>query len=152
MTRADLLGFLRGQSLAAAASVSDAGTPQAAVVGIVVTDQFEVVFDTIATSRKARNLRARPHLALVIGGMRPGDERTVQYEGLADEPAGHDLERVTELYLRCFPTGLKRQKWPGLTYLRVRPTWIRCSDFAQDPPLVVEFDFPEPRPAADPAP
>jgi hypothetical protein len=26
-------------------------------------------------------------------------------------------------------------------HLRLRPTWIRYSDFNQDPPLVVEFEF-----------
>ena len=29
----------------------------------------------------------------------------------------------------------------GLIYVRSRPTWIRYSDFNQDPPLIVEFDF-----------
>lgn len=139
ITRADLLDFMRHQSLAVVASVSDAGAPEAAVVGIAVTDQFEVVFDAPTSSRKARNVRARPDVALVIGGMTPGDERTVQYEGIADEPAGHDLEVLKELYFLGFPDGRERSG-PGLTYLRLRPTWIRFSDFNQDPPLVVEFD------------
>jgi hypothetical protein len=29
--------------------------------------------------------------------------------------------------------------WPGLTYFRVRPRWIRYSDFGQAPPLIAEF-------------
>lgn len=141
MTRADLLDFMRGQSLAVVATVSDTGAPEAAVVGIAVTDRFEVVFDTLRTSRKARNLRARPLAALVIGGTTPGDERTVQYEGTADEPAGQDLEPLRELYFRSFAQGRERSEWPDLTYLRLRPTWIRYSDYHQDPPLIVEFEF-----------
>jgi hypothetical protein len=35
--------------------------------------------------------------------------------------------------------------WPGLTYVRVRPTWIRYSNFGGRPsenqPEIVEFDF-----------
>jgi hypothetical protein len=139
MTRANLLDFMRDQSLAVIASVSDAGTPVAAVVGIAVTDQF--VFDALTSSRKVRNLRARPRAALVIGGMTPGDERTVQYEGTADEPAGHDLELLKEPYFLRLPDGRERRGWPGLMYLRLRPTWIRYGDFNQDPPLVVEFEF-----------
>jgi general stress protein 26 len=141
MTRADLLVFMRGQSLAVVATVSDAGAPEAAVVGIAVTDGFEVVFDTLRTSRKARNLRARPRVALVIGGITPGDERTVQYEGTADEPAGQDLELLKELYFRSFAEGRERDEWPDLTYVRLRPAWIRYSDYNQDPPLILEFEF-----------
>lgn len=141
MDRADLLRFMRDQPLAVVASVSDAGAPEAAVVGIVVTDKFEVVFDTLTSSRKTLNLRARPSAALVIGGLMPGDERTVQYEGIADEPTGRELELVKELYFRRFPDGRARSARPGTMYLRVMPTWIRFSDFKRDPPDVVEFRF-----------
>ncbi len=41
MTRADLLQFMRAHRYAVQASVSAAGLPQAALVGIVVTDGFE---------------------------------------------------------------------------------------------------------------
>lgn len=74
-----LLEFLRIHRLAVQSSVSAAGAAQAAIVGFAVTDRFEIVFDTLATTRKARNLRQNPRVALVIGGWTPGDERTVQY-------------------------------------------------------------------------
>jgi hypothetical protein len=69
-------------------SVSPLSGPQAAVVGIVVSDHFEVFFDTVESSRKAANLRRNPKVALVVGGLSVGDERTVHYEGVADEPSG----------------------------------------------------------------
>ena len=34
-----------------------------------------------------------------------------------------------------------RQLWPGLTYVRIRPTWLRFSNFNQNPPEIVEFIF-----------
>lgn len=141
MTRADILEFMRSHPLAVQASVSPLGVPQAAVVGFIVTDDFEIVFDTVDTTRKAINLRRNAHCALVIGGMVNGDERTVQYEGIADEPAGTDLERLKELYFVRFPDGRDRQHWAGLTYIRVRPRWLRFSDFNQSPPAIVEFSF-----------
>jgi hypothetical protein len=110
------------------------------VVGIAVSDDFEIVFDTIETSRKAQNLRRRAAIAFVIGGLAPNDERTVQYEGVADEPTSVERERLTELYLAVFPDGRERQKWPGLIYIRATPTWLRYSDYNQNPPLLVEFD------------
>ena len=141
MTRSELLQFMRGHSLAVQTSVSPSTAPQAAVVGIVVTDAFEVFFDTLDVTRKIQNLRRNPEIAFVIGGLTDGDERTVQYEGVADEPAGAELQRLKEFYFIRFPDGRARQSWRGLVYVRARPTWIRYSDFNQAPPKIVEFDF-----------
>lgn len=144
MTRADLLAFMRKHSLAVQASVSSWDSPQAAVVGIVVTDEFEVFFDALDTSRKVNNLRCNPRIAFVIGGLTNGDERTVQYEGVADAPVGTELERLKYLYFLQFPDGRDRQAVPGVTYVRAIPRWIRYSDFGRTPWDIVEFDF-EPR-------
>ncbi|MDP9278844.1 MAG: hypothetical protein M3P00_05430 [Gemmatimonadota bacterium] len=112
-------------------------------MGIVATDDFELFFDTVDTNRKVGNLRRNPKIAFVIGGMTDGDERTVQYEGISDEPIGAELRRLKELYFKWFAGGRERQTWPGITYIRTRPTWIRYSDFNQDPPEIVEFDVVE---------
>ena len=139
MTRDALLQFMRSEKYAVQTSVSAAGSPQAAVVGIAVTDAFEIVFDTVASSRKAPNLRANPSIAFVIGGTGDGDEQTVQYEGIADEPSGEELDRLCAVYYAKFPDGRDRLAWPGLIYVRVRPTWIRYSNFGANPPEIVEF-------------
>jgi len=110
------------------------------VVGVVISDRFEVFFDTLDQSRKAKNLRRNQKVAFVIGGLTAGDESTVQYEGIADEPSGADLERLKALYFSRFPDGRARQSWPGLIYLRARPTWIRYSNFDGTPPNIEEFD------------
>lgn len=134
-----LLEFLRQHRLAVEASVSPTDWPQAAVIGFAVTDQFEIVFDTLASTRKAKNFRQNPKLALVIGGLTADDERTVQYEGMADEPKGDELERLKAVYYRAYPDGPSRLTWPGLIYVRVRPLWIRYSDYKINPPQIVEF-------------
>jgi general stress protein 26 len=139
MTAAELLSFMREHLLAVQASVSMSGSAQAAAIGIVVTDDFEVFFDTVGETRKVANLRANPRIAFVIGGTTAGDERTVQYEGLTDEPTGAELKRLKELYFESFPDGRERESWPGITYMRARPTWIRYSDFKPDPPEIIEF-------------
>ncbi len=102
------------------------GAPQAAVVGIAVSDALEVVFDTLGTSRKANNLRLDPRVALVVGW---DEEQTLQLEGLADEPTGAELERLKRVYLAAFPDGIEREQWPDITYVRVRIKWARYSDF-----------------------
>lgn len=139
MTPAKLLEFLRLYRLAVQTSVSPLQNPQAAIVGFGVTDQFEIVFDTLASTRKAQNLRKNPRIALVIGGWTPGDERTAQYEGEADEPSRAELQRVAEAYYAAYPDGRERAKWAGLTYFRAKPIWIRYSDYNQNPPEIVEF-------------
>ena len=138
MDAQQLLRFLRSNRLAVQASLSR-DAPQAAVVGFAISDALEIVFDTLETTRKAINLRQNPHIALVIGGLIPGDERTVQYEGIADEPSGADLEHLKAIYYSAYPDGPMRANWPGLIYIRVRPKWIRYSDYNQDPPEIVEF-------------
>jgi general stress protein 26 len=139
MTREALLAFMRSERYAVQASVSTGHSPQAAVVGIAVSDTFEVVFDTVSSSRKAENLRGNAAIAFVIGGNHPGDERTVQYEGRADVPAGDELQRVQEIYFNVFPDGRDRLAWPGLIHIRVTPTWIRYSDDDAQPPTIVEY-------------
>jgi hypothetical protein len=139
MNPSDLLAFLRQHRLAVQASISPPEQPQAAVVGFAVTDRFEIVFDTVDSTRKARNLRQNSRIALVIGGVSAGEERTVQYEGIADEPEGSELERLKAVYYDAYPDGPSRLSWKGLIYVRVRPTWIRYSDYTVNPPLIVEF-------------
>jgi hypothetical protein len=133
---------MRSEKYAVQTSVSPGGLPQAAVVGIAVSDRFEIVFDTLDSSRKAPNLRANPAVAFVIGGTRDGDERSVQYEGIADEPSGGELDRLLDVYYARFPDGRERRSWKGLIYIRVTPTWIRYSNFSANPPEIVEFDPP----------
>ncbi|HEY2378626.1 MAG TPA: pyridoxamine 5'-phosphate oxidase family protein [Gemmatimonadaceae bacterium] len=134
-----MLAFLRAHRLAIQATASLDGAPQAAVVGYAVTDDLELVFDTLASTRKAQNLRANPRVAFVIGGLKRADERTVQYEGIADEPVGEELERLKRIYYDVFPDGPSRLSWPGLIYVRVRPMWLRYSDYNTDPPEIMEF-------------
>jgi len=109
-------------------------------VGFAISDTFEIVFDTLSTARKSINLRANPRIALVIGGWVAGDERTVQCEGEADEPTGAERARITEVYYSAYPDGRDRAKWPGLTYFRVKPAWIRYSDYNRNPPEIIEFE------------
>jgi general stress protein 26 len=136
MERDELVGFLRRYKLAVEASVGAGGVPQAAVIGFAVSDALEIVFDTVDTTRKHRNLRADPRIALVIGW---DHEITAQIEGTSDFPEGDELERMRAVYFSAYPDGRDRLAWPGITHVRVRPTWIRYTDFSRDPPRVVEL-------------
>jgi hypothetical protein len=140
MTKTELLTFMRSNHHAVQATVSVAAAAQASVVGIAVSDDLEIVFDTVATTRKIQNLRSNPAISFVIGGTLPGDERSLQYDGVADEPTGAELERLKGIYYAVFPDGPSRLAWDGLTYVRARPRWLRYMDFNANPPVVLELD------------
>jgi pyridoxine/pyridoxamine 5'-phosphate oxidase len=138
MTKAELFGFISGCKLAVLGSVSPEGFPQAALVGIAVTEELEIVFDTLDTTRKFRNLVADGRASFVIGWE---GEKTVQLEGEAFLPEGEELERYKKIYFAAWPDGQARQSWPGMVYFVVRPRWIRYSDFDQRPPMIEEQSF-----------
>ncbi len=140
MTRSELLAFMRSRPYAVQSSVSPAGVPQSATVGVAVSDDFDVVFDTIRTSRKGRNLAANPAIAFTFGSLEVGATRSVQLEGVAEVLDGPEHDRLVALYLNAFPDGVERQTWPGLIYIRVRTRWLRDSDFDAVPPRADEYD------------
>jgi pyridoxine/pyridoxamine 5'-phosphate oxidase len=138
MTEADIYTFMAQCRLGVLSTISDANTPQSALVGIAITPQFEIIFDTVKSSRKYPNLIATPVCSFVIGWV---GEQTVQHEGEAEELKSPELERYQEMYFKVWPDGPARMSWPGIVYFVVRPTWIRYSDFDQRPPLIYEFNL-----------
>jgi len=103
-----------------------------------VTKDLDVVFDSTDIARKCANLRRNPRIAVVIGW---DDARTLQIEGVADEPKGRELESLKETYFTAHPAGRARADWPGLTYFRVKPRWARFSNYFR-PRQIDEMTFP----------
>lgn len=138
MNKEEIYEFIQRHKLGVLATVSSSETPEAAVVGIAVTTNLELIFDTLGTARKCQNLRTNPHIAFVIGW---DEEITLQYEGEARELDGSELERYKQVYFEKWPDGVERESWPDITYFKVRPSWIRYSDFSKNPPFIVEQKF-----------
>ncbi len=131
---------MHSHPLVVVTSLSPEGAPQAAMLCVAVNEGLELVLDTVDSSRMYRNLQLDPRIAVVFGdcgGYTTGthDERTVQCEGLADLPEGEELRSVQdETYFHQFPDGRLRLAWKGITYIRIRPTWLRYSDYNRNPP------------------
>ncbi len=138
MTRADIYRFIAQQTLGVLGTISPAGKPQSALVGIAVTPECEIIFDTVKSSRKFQNLTANPLCSFEVGWT---GEITVQFEGEAHQPEGTELSRYQQMYFKRWPECLSHLSWPGITYFVVRPRWIRYSDFDQNPPFIQEFKF-----------
>lgn len=139
MNIAGIYEFIARQNLGVLGSIATDGKPQSALVGIAVSNELEIIFDTVKSSRKFQNLIKNPRCSFVIGW---AGETTVQYEGVAFQPEGAQLQRYQQIYFTSWPDGPARLSWPGITHFVVRPTWVRYSDFDQRPPFIQEFTFP----------
>jgi len=139
MEKTSIYAFMTGYRYGVVSSIAANRVPQSALVGIAVTPELEIVFDTLNSTRKYKNLIKQPSCSFVVGW---GGEKTIQYEGTAAEPKGAELERCQEVYFAVWPDGLARMSWPGITYFVVRPKWVRYSDYDQNPPLIEEMLFP----------
>ncbi len=138
MSNEELRRFIASKKYAVLSSLSPDNIPQSALVGIAVTAKLEVVFDTLNTSRKYRNLLRSPQAALVIGW---DDEITLQYEGIARAPGASELKHYQEAYFAKWPEGRAHLKWPGIVYFVVEPKWIRYSDFNEGSRGIFEMTF-----------
>ena len=146
LTRDEAYTFIRARRLGVISTIMDDGSPEAALIGIAVTPELELIFDTVDTTRKCANLRRDPRAALVIGWRgdylnHTGGFETMQCNGIADEPQGEELARVLDVYFAMHPEGQSRQGWPGLTYFRVRPRWLRYSSYYR-PRAIAELTLP----------
>jgi pyridoxine/pyridoxamine 5'-phosphate oxidase len=126
LTSAELYEFIARHRYGVVATTQEDGLSQSALVGIAVSPDLNVYFDTVGDTRKAKNLRRDPRISMVIGWE---DEQSVQLEGIADEPKGVNLAALKLVYYAAWPDGPARESWPGITWFRVRPRWIRFSDF-----------------------
>lgn len=106
MTTEFLFNFISGHRYAVLSSVSPEGKPEAALVGIATAPDLRIIFDTVTTSRKYKNLLYNHSIALVIG---LESEQTIQYEGRAEILTGSDSDHLLELYFRVFPDGRERK-------------------------------------------
>jgi hypothetical protein len=138
MERIALHSFMARHRYGVVSSTSGDDTPQSALVGIAITPDLEIIFDTVKSSRKYRNLIARPDCSFVVGW---AGEQTVQFEGHATEPNGPDLKSYQEMYFTVWPEGRAHLNWPSIAYFVVRPRWIRYSDYDQTPPIIEEISI-----------
>jgi hypothetical protein len=134
----EMLAYMRRHKLAVVATIAADGSPQSALVGVGTTEELEVVFDTLSTTRKHANLQRDRRIAVTFSGP---DEQTLQYEGVAlpVSLAGSD-DVYRQAYYEAWPDGRQRVQWQNLVYWRVVPRWARYSDYDRGP-LIVELHW-----------
>ncbi len=125
MDRAELVAFVRRHARAMVATKGPAGTAQTAEYRIAITDEAEFIFETSIYSQKYANIRSFSGVALIVGGDEPV---VVQSEGIADVLADAERDRCLRVYFQQFPADRARAKDRDITYVRIRPQWIRMRD------------------------
>lgn len=131
--------FITQQKLAVVSTINSHCKPESALVGIAVSINLEIIFDTVTASRKYQNILHNPNVSVVVGW---DDEITVQYEGYATVLGkDSDADNMREIYYRAYPDGRERaDTWPGLVHIKISPKWIRYNNF-NEPTAIKEFTF-----------
>ena len=140
MTKQDIYDFIRRHGSAVLATAAADGAPQSAFMFVGITPDLDLIFYTLESNRKCENLRRDPRLSATFGDAQAG--QTLQYEGVAVEQSGTALESARRTYLECLPDAVDRVQWPGLIFFKVRPVWLRYSEYGRGW-KVEELRFPE---------
>ncbi len=139
MTTEQVYNFIRMNKLAVLATVTPDNKSESACMGIAVTSDLTIIFDTVTTSRKYQNLLVNPSISFVIG---LDNEQSIQYEGIAKIPTESKLDELLKTYFEAFPEGQDRKDTlEDIAYFYVEPTWIRYSDYNSLTPEIEEFTF-----------
>lgn len=130
--------FIHKNQIGVLATIDKSGKPQAAVVEFGDTPELEIVFDTLISYRKYKNLQKNRHVAFAIGF---DDKETVQYEGVAEEVKGELKEKYKRIYFEKVPDAAKWDTNPEIRYFVIKPKWIRYADYSGKPYKVIELKF-----------
>lgn len=113
--------------------------PESALIGFGQTQELEIIFGTFNTSKKYKNLQENNKVSFVIGW--ENDFITVQYEGIAHEIFGEEVNDLVEMYHQKVPSAAHYHEYPQQRYFKVTPTWIRYSDLSGDEEQIFEVTF-----------
>jgi|SRR3989339_1226739 len=132
-----VLEFIKKQSLAVLSTVTPSHKSESAVMAIAVTDTWEVLMSTEPTTRKVANIKTNPHTSLIIGGL---ESPSVQLDGQASLFSGPQAEAIKHLILTIHPDTAPYLS-PTTVYIKFVPTWLRYSDYSQNPPQIFETEL-----------
>lgn len=129
--------FIKGQNYATVATTWN-GEPQAATVAFSERNETEIIFGTLKETRKYRNLKSDPKIAIVIGW---DQSVTVQIEGIAHETMGELQEECMRIHVIKNPGSARYMEMEGQCYFKVTPRWIRYTDISVEPEFVFEVSL-----------
>ena len=113
------------------------GAPESAVVAISETPDLCIVIASFRNSRKNRNIEKDDRVSVVVGWSKD-ESKTLQIEGHAEIVVGEERERLEVAHCKKNPPSLKYKNDVRQEYIKIKPSWVRYSDFSVDPQEVWE--------------
>lgn len=138
MNLSEVNHFLSQQQTCVLASINPSGQPEAATVGFSHDNKFKFLVATNKNTRKYQNLTDNPRVAVVVG---VEGEKTLQYEGTAQEVSQAQLGERLEQHFQKVPGAKKFAQEAGQTYFLITPSWLRLTDYTQDSPVFETREF-----------
>ncbi len=121
-----VLDLFKKSNLAVLSTVASDNRSESAIVEMSAKDNLELIFDTLPHFRKYQNLKNNPNVSVVIGW----EPATIQYEGVAFELNGSELEEYKKVHYAKFPEAVKFEKL-GVRFFKIVPKWIRYTDVSK---------------------
>lgn len=124
-----------------ATDAKDAPTPESALIAFAELPNFEIIFETFYKTRKYENLKVNPHVSLVVG-WDVKNQITLQYEGIASPIPEDQTDKYRTIFLKKdTPCTEEFLHHPHVRLYKIKPTWLRYSDYMQKPPMIFEHTF-----------
>lgn len=136
-----VLEFLKSQQprICVLATTCDKGAPHCAAMLYTVSDDLSLILSAHKSTRKCGNLKNNFKVALTFGfnfGI-----LNIQYEGMAELiEEGEEYKKCEEIYFKDHPEA-ERYKGLDMVFIKIKPQWIRLSDYSVEPPVIEEMNF-----------
>ena len=119
------------------ATATPQGKPECAVLAYAVNSDLSLILSTHTTSRKWSNIKANKQVAITLG--QSFAELYIQYEGTAELiTEGEEFKHCEELFFTANPQAKQFQN-SETAFIKVKPSWIKSTDFSMHPPEITEI-------------
>lgn len=134
-----ILTFLKSKDFCVLSTASPVGKPESAVMAYAVLDDFSFYIFTEPQTRKYANLSKNNKVSLIVGGW--DNDPSVQIDGLISILDQVEGSKAKEFVLFIHPEWKDHFNSPDGKWFVIKPLWLRCSDFTQNPPEIKELSF-----------
>ncbi len=137
MEKQKILNFLKRNGLCVISTSTKGGKPESAVMAFTIKDDFICLFNTEPETRKYKNLEQNKQVSVVVGGFK--EDPSVQIDGVAEILEGEEAAAAKKYILAVHPEWASYFNSPTGKFIKVKPSWLRYSDFSKEPIETVEF-------------
>ena len=131
-----LLPIFKNNDLCILSTADKSGKSESAVMAYTLKDDFTLLMNSEASTRKVQNLLVNNQISVVVGGLE-GDP-SIQIDGVAKVLEGEQAQQAKDYMLSVNPE-LKNYFSETGRFIMIIPTWFRLSDFTVNPPSIIEF-------------